>query len=162
MINSRSIKLIGIAVMFIIVSLGVWFGTSLIDPQTQEAKEERAMQEYWDDLTEQYENDTYGGSTPEETIALFISALEVGDIELASKYFVIDEQEEQLEYLVGIQKKELIERLISVLENSGDKYPLVEGNNDRFIFEFFDNEKELILQIDLAVTKNNIWKILDM
>jgi hypothetical protein len=32
--------------------------------------------------------DTYGGNTPQETWALFVAALEVGDTELASKYFV--------------------------------------------------------------------------
>ena len=35
------------------------------------------------------EADTYGGKTPEETLQLFIEALENRDLELASKYFSI-------------------------------------------------------------------------
>ena len=31
--------------------------------------------------------DTYGGKTPQETLDMFISAVEKGDYELASKYF---------------------------------------------------------------------------
>src|SRR6266403_2009295 len=35
-----------------------------------------------------YKNDPYGGATPEETLKLFIDALEKKDYALASKYFV--------------------------------------------------------------------------
>lgn len=38
--------------------------------------------------------DTYGGKTPQETLDMFIDAVEKGDYELASKYFVIPKQEE--------------------------------------------------------------------
>lgn len=44
------------------------------------------------DLGEQYKNDKYGGRTPQETLNMFLLALENGDIELASKYFVIEKQ----------------------------------------------------------------------
>ena len=42
-----------------------------------------------------YKADTYGGATPEETLKLFIDALEKKDYELASKYFVAEEQGKQ-------------------------------------------------------------------
>src|SRR3989344_6103524 len=35
--------------------------------------------------------DTYGGKTPQETLDLFVAALRAGDVELASKYFLLDE-----------------------------------------------------------------------
>lgn len=38
--------------------------------------------------------DTFGGKTPEETLALFVAALEKGDTETAAKYFVYDRMEE--------------------------------------------------------------------
>lgn len=38
--------------------------------------------------------DTYGGKTPQETLGMFIKAVEDGDYELASKYFIIPKQEE--------------------------------------------------------------------
>lgn len=57
------------------------------------AKEERRLREGYEKYLEWEQNfekamreDTYGGKTPEETLALFIDALKKGDIELASKY----------------------------------------------------------------------------
>ncbi len=49
-------------------------------------KEWRAERVYIEAMTA----DTYGGKTPEETINLFKAALEKGDVELASKYFMFD------------------------------------------------------------------------
>jgi hypothetical protein len=49
-----------------------------------------------DALEAAYKADTYGGATPEETLKLFIDALEKKDYELASKYFVVEEQEENV------------------------------------------------------------------
>ncbi len=43
--------------------------------------------------------DTFGGKTPEETINLFIKALEDGDIYLASKYYDLDKQGSALKSL---------------------------------------------------------------
>lgn len=40
-------------------------------------------------LLEAQKNDTFGGKTPEETLDLYIAALKAGDIELASKYYVV-------------------------------------------------------------------------
>src|SRR3990167_1902802 len=39
--------------------------------------------------------DTYGGKTPQETLAMYIEAVEKGDYELASKYFVEEKREEE-------------------------------------------------------------------
>jgi len=47
-------------------------------------------------LEAQYRADTYGGATPEETLRLFIEALEKRDYELAAKYSVPEKQEEDL------------------------------------------------------------------
>src|SRR3990167_2492934 len=44
--------------------------------------------------------DTFGGKTPQETLQMFISAVEAGDYELASKYFVV---EKQLEWVNKLQ-----------------------------------------------------------
>lgn len=40
--------------------------------------------------------DTYGGKTPQETLRMYIEAVEKGDYELASKYFVIENQKSEL------------------------------------------------------------------
>ncbi len=47
-----------------------------------------------ENLKEAYRQDTYGAATPEGTLKLFIDAFQKGDVELASKYFVVEKQEE--------------------------------------------------------------------
>jgi len=51
-----------------------------------------------------YKNDTYGGKTPEETYQMFLTALKAKDIELASKYFVLEEQERYKQALQEVDK----------------------------------------------------------
>ncbi len=59
------------------------------------------QQAYFDIMTKRGEDmvarqkaDTYGGDTPEETLRLFVEALEKKDYELASKYYVVEEQDD--------------------------------------------------------------------
>ena len=54
------------------------------DPVRQYAKQQRIIEDA-------YRNDTYGGKTPQETLDMFIEALKAGDVELASKYFMLDD-----------------------------------------------------------------------
>lgn len=60
---------------------------------------DKALQKYEDELKAKYTADTDGGKTPEETIDLFIAALKAGDIEKASKYYVLEKQQEELRHL---------------------------------------------------------------
>ena len=61
--------------------------------------------------------DKIGGKTPQETLGLFIAAVEAGDYELASKYFVIEKQEEELKSLQNSPKKN-IENIMGMLEQT--------------------------------------------
>lgn len=67
---------------------------------------DKALQKYEDELKAKYTADTDGGKTPEETIGLFIAALKAGDIEKASKYYVLEKQEEELRHL----KEDILEK----------------------------------------------------
>lgn len=75
----------------------------LIDEQA-----EKYMREVGQEIAQYEANeraDTYGGKTPQETWAMFVHALEVGDTDLASKYFIQRKQEEMKRDL-GIGYKE--------------------------------------------------------
>ncbi|MEX0934135.1 MAG: hypothetical protein WD003_02700, partial [Candidatus Paceibacterota bacterium] len=78
-----------IVLIIAIIGLVYYYSTNL--SLTPEQKAEKEILDYYADLEEQYKNDTFGGETPEETLELFIAALEAEDIELASKYFLPDE-----------------------------------------------------------------------
>ncbi len=58
--------------------------------------------------------DTYGGKTPQETLQMYIEAVEAGDYELASKYFVEKKREGELK---SLQNGEIadIENILSLL-----------------------------------------------
>lgn len=59
-----------------------------------EESRETAYQKKLQKIEDAYRNDFDGGKTPEETIDLLVAALKAGDIEKASKYWKLSEQEE--------------------------------------------------------------------
>ncbi|MBI3274205.1 MAG: hypothetical protein HYZ69_03605, partial [Candidatus Colwellbacteria bacterium] len=79
-------------------------------------------------LSEEYIQDAYGGKTAEETHDLFLKAIKEEDIELASKYFVIEKQSDWLRILEEYERNNLLTGFIKELEetkNKGvfEKYP---------------------------------------
>ncbi len=49
-----------------------------------------------EEISKIYSADIYGGETPQETFDMFLEALEAGDTEKASRFFVLDKQDEWL------------------------------------------------------------------
>ena len=67
--------------------------------------------------------DTYGGKTPQETLQMYIDAVEKGDYELASKYFIGDNQEKELRSFDGATKefiKNYLNLLNEAIKNQGN------------------------------------------
>ena len=62
--------------------------------------------------------DTYGGSTPEETFAMFLDALRAGNTDLASKYFVLSKQEEYAGYLKAVEDDGNLTKMINDFERA--------------------------------------------
>ncbi|MBL4644551.1 MAG: hypothetical protein JKX80_01660 [Candidatus Pacebacteria bacterium] len=96
--------------LIVVIAIGIaglgyyWHDNSkefvvLTDAQLEELGSAKAVAKYYERLQKAYDNDTFGGSTPEETLSLFVEALESGEVELASKYFVFEKQEVQLKKL---------------------------------------------------------------
>ena len=77
--------------------------------------EAQRLQAQWE---KPYREDTYGGKTPEETYDMFLDALRKGDTTLASKYFVVDEQEKWLKTLDQYKIQSLISGFMNELENT--------------------------------------------
>lgn len=120
----------------------------------QERAAKKAIAEYEAKLTA----DTYGGKTPEETLALFIDALKKGDIDLASKYYVLEKQEEELSGLRIGQKNGHIQKFIEILEK--EKI----GHDDKLLgfYEFITVDQNNVAEFSFRLVFNkysNIWKI---
>lgn len=157
---ARSIKqFFGFGIFFVAMGAAVLFGSQYVRyKNSPEYRAEKDMEK----LVKQYAEDPYGGDTPEETLALFISALKQGNTDLAARYFILDKQEKWRNDLLEIKERGLLEEMVRDLENLKKKYPLVEGNNSRFIFEAYNETEELIMQADLSEGPNGKWKILDI
>lgn len=123
-----------------------------------EARQERAMA----DLLERYANDTYGGETPEETLSLFIKALETGDVELASKYFVVEKQEEMKEELTKSINEGGAEMLINFYTYQNIRKSFYDYMNT-YEYTFLDKEGGPGFRFELMLnTKVNKWKISEL
>lgn len=114
------------------------------------------------DLQERLKNDKDGGATPEETLKMFTDALKAGDIEQASKYFVIYPEEKQAMLIDLLGKLEragelgkFVEYLERVkLETGGDA---LDGD---IMFSYLNKEGKIDIAVE--ITKSNystVWKI---
>jgi len=107
-------------------------------------------------LVEEYKNDPYGGDTPEETLRLFISALKEGDVELASKYFVFDEQEKWKNDLEIGKNNGNLDKLIQIVSQVTNGKELFQ---DAYQFYSVENS-EIKYTIDLIYNNDaRRWKI---
>lgn len=99
-------------------------------------------------------NDTYGGKTPQETLNMFIDALKKGDVELASKYFMLDTNTQSPNYLT---KKEWTKILKNTIKAHGVEE--VVGVLSRTVFL----QAESIYEGDSKfISKNPVTGMIDM
>ena len=117
-------------------------------------------------LKQMYKNDKYGGDTPQETLDLFIDALKKGDVDLASKYFV-PEKQEQMKYEIGVAKeKGFIQDFLDDFSriDSGMYY---EDDDTKFQFVVLGKEGKWKGVVEFTYDfilnqETNKWKILDL
>jgi hypothetical protein len=101
--------------------------------------------------------DTVGGTTPQETLQMYITAVEKGDYELASKYFVHDKQDTELESFresenVSPDKiKAYLSQLRSSLKLNGNY------SEDKEYFSF-----DGMILINLKRYPSGVWKIIEI
>lgn len=109
-----------------------------------------------EDWKRAYENDTYGGKTPEETLQLFTDALKKGDINLASKYFLLDKQELELNKLASIRND------LSLALADLAKLRLSKREKERAYY-VVPNEVGMA-EVTVLLTKlpNGVWKIAEL
>ena len=84
------------------------FGESLFNYQKRIIAYEKEYIKYMEELEKK---DNYGGETPEETLELYIKALENKDFELASKYFVLEDQEKKNKEFSELEENILKEQI---------------------------------------------------
>ena len=138
------------------VAVGVLF---LADYIRYRSSPEYRAEQYLKDLERRYREDPYGGSTPEETLQLFIDALKKGDIELASKYFSIEHQEVQKQELIKAKDEGILENIIF----EGQKLKLSKKDNELAFFTI-SNERGVV-EVQVVIGRSSAtgkWKILEL
>ena len=115
-------------ILAVLAAFVIW-GMLQAGPWLRQWQEWRAARTLQNELEKLYRNDKYGGKAPEETFDMFIAALEKGDIELASKYFVIEKQESWLKTLEEYKKEGLVGDFANELKNTTSKWVKVESND---------------------------------
>jgi len=191
--KSKKIKFI---IWFVILLFGVMtvvnlvlFGWYKLTQYINTKKVQQLAEELKKQEEEQYQKamaDTYGGKTPQETLKMYIDAVQKGDYELASKYFIESKREKEKQSLLN-SKKEDIENIIKILKQvrprtkeeidkilkSNYEY-FIKDNNSNISYEEYlkripsENPNEFTMityingytfSVDFIKYPNNIWKI---
>lgn len=116
-------------ILAVLAGLVIWSMLNL-GPWLRTWQEQRAVAAAQKKLEELYRNDKYGGKTPEETFDMFIAALEKGDVDLASKYFVLNKQEQWRKTLEEYKTKALITDFVDELKNEKSNWEKINSNKE--------------------------------
>lgn len=124
------------------------------------AEQEQAYAAAEKNYLEAMKSDTYGGKTPKETLDLFVSALRAGDVELASKYFLISEnatRDQWVTYLAAVKEKGLLAKMA---EDIVTKAMPGNSSEDQFAFVLYNKSGTVGLQIGMRLNSyTGLWKI---
>ncbi len=105
--------------------------------------------------------DTYGGKTPQETLNMFVDALKKGDIELASKYFLLDDTGKVNKKWIDLLNKVKQEGNLNRMANDLERYDEARKTFDPYyIFIYKNNDGTIGLQMTMMFNKySQVWKI---
>lgn len=98
--------------------------------------------------------DTYGGKTPQETLAMYIAAVQEKDYVLASKYFTFGKQQQELDSWTGATP-EAIATYVTLL-----KQGLKAEGSYSADQKGFATRKPIL--IDYFLYPNGIWKLTEI
>lgn len=155
--------------IIVLVVGGFFVWDKYLSPQ---AKSQRQMEKQYEAYMEWEERhkqalreDTYGGKTPEETLKMFIEALKKEDIELASKYFVIDTQNSREEWKNELEKTKNEGKLNEIISLVSRAVPTPSQKTLEGIFWFsiYNDKKEVELLIEMSFNQQSgVWKIVNI
>ena len=121
---------------------------------------EEAAEEYLKNYQELMKADSYGGQTPEETLQLFIDALKKEDMDLASKYFLLDDEgkrDKWVAYLLDLKDKGQMQKLA---EDLGRAKAGIASYEADYTFEVFNEDGTVGVSVDMELNElSGVWKI---
>ena len=149
------LKSAGLGLGIVFLGAVAIFGIGYVRYQTSD--EYRALKEI-EKLKKEYAEDPYGGDTPEETLRLFIDALKKGDTDLATRFFVIDKQDEWKEDLALTKDKNLLPSMI----DEAQRLRLSKKDEKQAFFTLANADNIVEVQVILRRVSNGRWKIQEL
>ena len=122
-----------------------WAGQNAVQ-QLAEAMDKAQKDEYAREMA-----DTYGGKTPQATLAMYISAVEKKDYVLASKYFTFGKQQKELDSWNGATSENIAKYIVALKQGLTTKGSYSTTKTEYVI------EEQIIF--DFFVYPSGIWKI---
>jgi hypothetical protein len=175
MLNNNYLRfVVGFLAIIAVVGSGFFVWNRYLSPQAKINRETQANYQKYLDWEEQYKKamreDTYGGKTPQETLDLFVKALQAEDIELASKYFVLDTNEQPYNAENYLTRKKVVKALVDEKQKDRLQYiadvvsraiPDLSGSIHDGDYGFVVYEEgEILTEINMELNKySNVWKI---
>jgi hypothetical protein len=168
---------LGIFLGLLVVGIGIYFLQNRIQEavvaplENVSSPEEQAIavakiQKWIADYEAEMKADTVGGKTPEETLRLFIDALREGDVELASRYTLLDinDPDMRAKWKADIEKKKSEGRLSEIADiMSRAVYDTSSSGGDTAWFSVFNEDGMADYSALLKFNKySGIWKIESM
>lgn len=101
----------------------------------------------------------FGGKTPQETLKLFIAALEKNDLILAVKYFIPENREIESEDLTKLYEIHLLGDLIKDLKSVKSGKGIDDGH---YRFKILDEMGQTAIELELIKNQNGFWKIISL
>ena len=154
--KTAALALAGIAVFLFALSYGLlayeqWKGRQGVENLA------KALKQIEEESYKQAMADTYGGKTPQETLQMYIEAVEKGDFELASRYFIGEKQEKELESSTQMSKDEM-QNYTNLLKKTLEKF----NNEGKFTPDkkYFSVYEPILIRMFLY--PNGIWKIIEI
>ena len=146
--------------VFILYTAGFWAVYYYKQWQGQKAVQElaEALKQAEQEDYERAMADTYGGKTPQETLQMYIDAVEKGDYELASKYFIEKNREEEVNELKVLDSKTNMSWFLNLIKKAIPDGEIV----DNFFRMKSKTEEGPYYFIRFIKYPNDVWKIIEI
>ncbi len=142
--------------VFILINTSFWLWEkyNLWQGQKRVQQTVEALKKFEEEDYQKAMADTYGGKTPQETLKMYIEAVEKGNYELASKYFIGDKQEGELRSFKNSIREDIL-NIISLLKQTLKSQGSFSTNKNGYIIR-----KPILVNFKLY--PNGIWKIIEI
>jgi hypothetical protein len=163
--NKKIIFILGTCFVILFLIFGFYYLNNNSNNKEESLEEKyKKVEETLSSYQKKLEADNYGGKTPQETLNLFIQALEKEDIEEASKYFWIDMKNSKDVWknalLKAKEEKKLMD-IVSLLK----KAQYEEGSSSQDVAWFSVKNKDGLAEYSIVLKLNRntgVWKIEEM